>query len=224
MRRRLSVCLSVCLSVSFVLTQSDPPRARAVPEKQLRLAFRIFDVNGDGTVDRDEFMEVLHAIMSNAPPAARPSGTLGLAGVSSAYGNLLRKLFGDKGERKLSGEEFVQFSRRLHEALADVQFEQRSVPGRAAISPVQFAQLLVMYAPPSEHTKYFARVAQLGELAGDVTKPQFLAFQELVLRIDELRTAMELLAASGTRRNGLSKGAKRNAARPTSHLPPLPRP
>lgn len=86
--------------------------------RHFEIAFRMFDLNGDGNVDYEEFAKVQSAILNQTSIGQKIGSNLkstAYHGVSSA---LAKYFFGQDLKSKLTIEKFVDFQMKLqHEML-----------------------------------------------------------------------------------------------------------
>ncbi|KAK6747790.1 hypothetical protein RB195_000779 [Necator americanus] len=114
------------------------------------LAFKIFDINGDGALDKEEFHKVQHLIMSQTTVGQRhrdhitPNSSFRVESNSA----LEHYFFGRDGTKTLSADKFLEFQKCLYNDILRMEFERRDaldgVDG--LISEESFAQLLLMHA------------------------------------------------------------------------------
>ncbi|KHJ87328.1 EF hand, partial [Oesophagostomum dentatum] len=114
------------------------------------LAFKIFDINGDGALDKEEFHKVQHLIMSQTTVGQRhrdhitPNSSFRVESNSA----LEHYFFGLDGTKTLSAEKFLEFQKCLYNDILRMEFERRDaldgVDG--LISEESFGQLLLMHA------------------------------------------------------------------------------
>ncbi|XP_043193419.1 calcium uptake protein 3, mitochondrial-like isoform X7 [Amphibalanus amphitrite] len=160
------------------------------PATGFRIAFNMFDTDGNERVSRTEFL-VLEKIFSHARRERRGSGGATDAegspppapGASSAglrlYGSdedveddilqhkkkvnttLLVHFFGPKGDHELSYDEFKQFMENLQEEVLEIEF-QEFAKGYHKISEVEFAKILLRYTylRPDQYDLYIDRLVE----------------------------------------------------------------
>ncbi|KAK5972384.1 Calcium uptake protein 1 mitochondrial [Trichostrongylus colubriformis] len=114
------------------------------------LAFKIFDINGDGALDKEEFLKVQHLIMSQTTVGQRhrdhitPNSSFRVESNSA----LEHYFFGADGVGKLSASKFLEFQESLYSDILRMEFDRRDaldgVDG--LISEVSFGELLLMHA------------------------------------------------------------------------------
>lgn len=87
--------------------------------QQLRMAFRIFDLGGDGFVTKDEFESILKSNSSREFELRN-------------YAKIEDKFFGEEGEKKLNYESFVAFLQEMKLAVLKAAFDEHD-PGTGLI-------------------------------------------------------------------------------------------
>ncbi|VDN20661.1 unnamed protein product [Gongylonema pulchrum] len=126
----------------------------STPPSDFALAFRIFDLNGDGYLDKSEFEKVQDLVLSqtNVGQRHRDHAAVGLYASKHINSALSCYFFGKNGDQKLSAEKFLNFQARLFRDILRIELERRDVealPTRM-ISAVSFADLLLVYSGVSE--------------------------------------------------------------------------
>ncbi|KAF7638595.1 hypothetical protein Mgra_00001973 [Meloidogyne graminicola] len=118
---------------------------------EFKLAFYVFDLNGDGELDRQEFERVQELILSQSNIGQRHrdhitgTGTFTKSGKNSA---ITRYFFGSDNLQKLNINKFLQFQKDLHYDILKIEFERRDPESGPVgiISEVSFAQLLMIHS------------------------------------------------------------------------------
>ncbi|XP_030234137.1 calcium uptake protein 1, mitochondrial isoform X2 [Gadus morhua] len=120
----------------------------STPQRNFEIAFKMFDLNGDGEVDLEEFEQVQSIIRSQTSMGMRhrdrstTGNTLKTAGCSSA---LTTYFFGADLKGKLTIGSFLEFQRKLQHDVLKLEFE-RNDPAEGRISERQFGGMLLAYS------------------------------------------------------------------------------
>lgn len=120
----------------------------STPQRNFEIAFKMFDLNGDGEVDLEEFEQVQSIIRSQTSMGMRhrdrstTGNTLKTAGCSSA---LTTYFFGEDLKGKLTIGSFLKFQRRLQHDVLKLEFE-RNDPVDGRITERQFGGMLLAYS------------------------------------------------------------------------------
>ncbi|XP_074531837.1 calcium uptake protein 1, mitochondrial isoform X2 [Halichoeres trimaculatus] len=120
----------------------------STPQRNFEIAFKMFDLNGDGEVDLEEFEQVQSIIRSQTSMGMRhrdrstTGNTLKTAGCSSA---LTTYFFGEDRKGKLTIGSFLEFQRKLQHDVLKLEFE-RNDPMNGRISERQFGGMLLAYS------------------------------------------------------------------------------
>ncbi|XP_035387186.1 calcium uptake protein 1, mitochondrial isoform X4 [Electrophorus electricus] len=120
----------------------------STPQRNFEIAFKMFDLNGDGEVDLEEFEQVQSIIRSQTSMGMRhrdrstTGNTLRTVGCSSA---LTTYFFGADLKGKLTIGSFLEFQRKLQHDVLKLEFE-RNDPVGGRISERQFGGMLLAYS------------------------------------------------------------------------------
>uniref|UniRef100_A0A1A7XH56 Calcium uptake protein 1, mitochondrial n=1 Tax=Iconisemion striatum TaxID=60296 RepID=A0A1A7XH56_9TELE len=120
----------------------------STPQRNFEIAFKMFDLNGDGEVDLEEFEQVQSIIRSQTSMGMRhrdrstTGNTLKTAGCSSA---LTTYFFGEDLKGKLTIGSFLEFQRKLQHDVLKLEFE-RNDPADGRITERQFGGMLLAYS------------------------------------------------------------------------------
>ncbi|KAJ8418054.1 hypothetical protein AAFF_G00137630 [Aldrovandia affinis] len=140
---RLGECGLISFSDYIFLTT-----VLSTPQRNFEIAFKMFDLNGDGEVDMEEFEQVQSIIRSQTSMGMRhrdrstTGNTLKTGGCSSA---LTTYFFGADLRGKLTISSFLEFQRKLQHDVLKLEFE-RNDPVDGRISERQFGGMLLAYS------------------------------------------------------------------------------
>ncbi|ETV94291.1 hypothetical protein, variant 3 [Aphanomyces invadans] len=95
-----------------------------IPVEHFEVAFHMFDLDGNGTVDKTEFLEVLSSVLNNIKDIrTSASGTGDDAVQVEASYHFLLHFFGKNGKKKITAREFVAVVQSLKESLLRAEFD-----------------------------------------------------------------------------------------------------
>ncbi|XP_035256464.1 calcium uptake protein 1, mitochondrial isoform X3 [Anguilla anguilla] len=140
---RLGECGLISFSDYIFLTT-----VLSTPQRNFEIAFKMFDLNGDGEVDMEEFEQVQSIIRSQTSMGMRhrdrstTGNTLRTGGCSSA---LTTYFFGADLRGKLTIKSFLEFQRKLQHDVLKLEFE-RNDPVDGRITERQFGGMLLAYS------------------------------------------------------------------------------
>ena len=103
-----SLFLSLSLSIFLV----------SAPSHHFEIAFKMFDLNGDGEVDVDEFEKVRDVVLNSTSVGHRHRDRSTTGNIAGSVGNaLVEYFFGPKKDGKLTVEKFREFHSQLLEEI-----------------------------------------------------------------------------------------------------------
>ncbi|TRY67094.1 hypothetical protein TCAL_05156 [Tigriopus californicus] len=129
--------------------------------RHFQIAFKMFDLNGDGNVDAKEFEVVTNLMKSQSSMGARHRDhqTTGstFKGINSG---LITYFFGTNKEGILTVDKFLDFQRHLQNEILALEFKRKIGAQEGKLSERDFAELLIAYAGFSakKRTKMIKRV------------------------------------------------------------------
>ncbi|EDQ88675.1 uncharacterized protein MONBRDRAFT_32612 [Monosiga brevicollis MX1] len=180
----------------FLLTAlSSPPR-------QFELAFKMFDLDGNGVVDLVEFAQVQQAVQAKHPVGKRlPMTDCGLVNADVLQRSpMLQRFFGSRGNKKLTFEAFRQFMDEVQEDILRLDFIRSNAGATDALvmSQARFARLLLRYTR-MRNNEVAAHVSRLDpEDKTPIKYEQAHKFFKCMRRVDDLELALALYHASGS--------------------------
>ncbi|KAH9644293.1 hypothetical protein HF086_003792 [Spodoptera exigua] len=194
--------------------------------RHFEIAFRMFDLNGDGDVDCEEFEKVAalirqqssigsrhrdHANTGNTFKSLRLSQyprRYVLQGINSA---LTTYFFGPHLNQKLTIEKFLDFQHQLQKEILSLEFQRKQPDENGRITEADFAELLLAYAgyPAKKKARIF-RDHGVG-----ITKDDYLKFFHFLNNINDVDTALTFYHIAGA---SIDQPTLRHVARTVAHV------
>ncbi|XP_062541811.1 calcium uptake protein 3, mitochondrial-like [Armigeres subalbatus] len=178
------------------------------PESGFRIAFDMFDMDGNQRIDHDEFVAIrqilgrtlndrkadedtrktLTRLTSKADCPKRPNE--GFEVEKSIASTLQIHFFGVERTGTLQYSDFSRFMKNLQQEVLQIEFGRYS-RGRNYISDDEFAHLLLSYTNlrPLQYGKYLQRIQSLSG-RHTVTYEEFQAFCQVLHNLEDFVTAM----------------------------------
>ncbi|KAL6045215.1 Calcium uptake protein 1, mitochondrial, variant 2 [Balamuthia mandrillaris] len=164
----------------------------SIPEKHFVAAFHMFDLDGDGTLSKEEFQHVMHVLREESPFTQKQRAES--KAVASA--GLFAYFFGEDGSKSISFDHFVHFMRSVREGVMDLEFQRYANKGSEYMSPRNFAMSVVGYGHPKHVPLYLKRVESLPYKDDQkISKQEFIRFNKALDKFDEIALAVKLYTA-----------------------------
>ncbi|KYN02730.1 hypothetical protein ALC62_06530 [Cyphomyrmex costatus] len=187
--------------------------------RHFEIAFRMFDFNGDGDVDSEEFGKVATLIRQQTSIGTRhrDHATTGntFKGVNSA---LTTYFFGPQMNQKLTIEKFLDFQQQLQREILSLEFERRNPDEYGNITEVDFTELLLAYAgyPAKKKAKMLKRVKKtFKENPKGISKEEYLKFFHFLNNINDVDTALTFYHIAGA---SIDQATLKHVAKTVAHV------
>ncbi|CAJ1973689.1 unnamed protein product [Sphenostylis stenocarpa] len=131
----------------------------SIQESSFSVAFKMFDKDNDGEIDKEEFKNVMQSMQSHTRQG-RHHGDGGRTDLVE-NGGLVEYLFGKDGKGRLKHDKFVQFIRDLHDEIVRLEFAHYDYKSRKTISAKDFAHSIVASADLSHLGRLLGLVDEL---------------------------------------------------------------
>ncbi|KAF8393110.1 hypothetical protein HHK36_021351 [Tetracentron sinense] len=169
----------------------------SIPESSFSMAFKMFDRDNNGEIDKEEFKKVMALMRAHNRQGAhhRDGLRIGLKVRDSVEnGGLLEYFFGKDGESCLKHGKFFQFLRDLHDEILRLEFAHYDYKLRGTISAKDFAFSMVASADMNHINKFLDRIDELNNKPHlrdiRITLEEFKDFAELRRRLQPLSLAI----------------------------------
>jgi Ca2+-binding EF-hand superfamily protein len=148
-----------------------------LPLESIEVTFRAMDADSSGSLDADEFLQVLQTVTGNTMLTQRPR---------------IKSLFGSDGRRKVSLATFKAWYTRLKREVALLEFQLMDADGNGRVSAAEFGSSIVAYN--SAH--YGAALAELRDEDGEVSFEEYWAYQRVAEQMDRVDEAIRLFLST----------------------------
>jgi Ca2+-binding EF-hand superfamily protein len=179
----------------------------AIPRGEIVAAFRMFDADASGSLDKDEFRAMMRVLRAHSRHGAAAGGKTrtgfgnGASDSAASEGERLDDaacsafFFGRDGRGKLTLPKFESFMSDLHSAMVSLEFAHYDPRRTGAMAPSDFGLSLVACASVADVSNFLSRVAALraaeekaeaasgkkgAAASGHITEAQFAAFHALM--------------------------------------------
>ncbi|KAI4503461.1 hypothetical protein M0802_001683 [Mischocyttarus mexicanus] len=187
--------------------------------RHFEIAFRMFDFNGDGDVDSEEFGKVATLIRQQTSIGNRHRDHANTGntfkGVNSA---LTTYFFGPNMKQKLTIEKFLDFQEQLQREILSLEFQRRNPDENGNITEVDFTELLLAYAGYSDkkRAKMLKRVKKtFKENPVGINKEEYLKFFHFLNNINDVDTALTFYNIAGA---SIDQATLKHVAKTVAHV------
>ncbi|XP_003490262.1 calcium uptake protein 1 homolog, mitochondrial isoform X1 [Bombus impatiens] len=187
--------------------------------RHFEIAFRMFDFNGDGDVDSEEFGKVATLIRQQTSIGNRhrdhvTTGNM-FKGVNSA---LTTYFFGQNMKGKLTIEKFLEFQQQLQTEILSLEFERRNPDENGRITEEDFTELLLAYAgyPATKKAKIRKTVKKrFKDNPKGIDKDEYLKFFHFLNNINDVDTALTFYHIAGA---SIDPATLKHVAKTVAHV------
>ncbi|XP_061388733.1 calcium uptake protein 1 homolog, mitochondrial-like isoform X4 [Musca vetustissima] len=169
--------------------------------RHFEIAFQMFDLNGDGDVDCEEFEMVATLVRQQTSIGSRHRDHANTGntfkGVNSA---LTTFFFGPNLDKKLTIQKFLDFQHQLQREILSLEFERKHPDENGRITEADFGELLLAYAgyPLKKKQKKLKRVKRrFRDHSIGISKKDYLDFFHFLNNINDVDTALTFYHIAG---------------------------
>ncbi|XP_034947090.1 calcium uptake protein 3, mitochondrial isoform X3 [Chelonus insularis] len=182
------------------------------PQTGFRIAFNMFDTDGNEIVDKNEFL-VMEKIFSYAWQSRHGNDTIdvdpekkvenehsepqendeGLQRRHAIDTTLMIHFFGKDGTKELKYDGFKQFMENLQHEVLELEFQEFS-KGSDTISELDFAKILLRYTylDTDEYEQYLGRLLEGSKNHEEINFQEFRLFYQFLNSLDDFSIAMRM--------------------------------
>ncbi|XP_026081330.1 calcium uptake protein 3, mitochondrial-like isoform X2 [Carassius auratus] len=166
------------------------------PHAGFKIAFNMFDADGNEMVDKREFM-VLEEIFrrkneKKKERAGNPDSSSQLHETENVVDTtLLVHFFGKKGKSELNFDDFYRFMDNLQTEVLEIEFLSYS-KGMTTISEEDFARILLRYTTVENITGYLENVRQSIPDEKGIMFEEFRSFFQFLNNLEDFAIAMQM--------------------------------
>ncbi|XP_018578202.1 calcium uptake protein 1 homolog, mitochondrial isoform X3 [Anoplophora glabripennis] len=187
--------------------------------RHFEIAFRMFDLNGDGDVDCEEFEKVATLIRQQTSIGSRHRDHANTGntfkGVNSA---LTTYFFGPSLKQKLTIEKFLDFQEKLQREILSLEFHRKNPDENGNISEADFTELLLAYAgyPQKKKARMLKRVKKTFRDHGQgISRQDYLNFFHFLNNINDVDTALTFYHIAGA---SIDQQTLKHVAKTVAHV------
>uniref|UniRef100_A0A804MDW2 EF-hand domain-containing protein n=1 Tax=Zea mays TaxID=4577 RepID=A0A804MDW2_MAIZE len=168
-----------------------------IHESNFTVAFKMFDIDHSGVIDREEFKKIMALMRSfNRQGSTHKDGLrIGLkVGKPVENGGVVEYFFGSDGNEPLHFDKFSKILKELHDEIIQLEFSHYDVKSSKTIPAKDFALSMVASADMNHINKLLDRVDSLVKEPDlkdiRITFEEFKAFADLRRRLEPLSMAI----------------------------------
>ncbi|KAK3563961.1 hypothetical protein QTP86_006214 [Hemibagrus guttatus] len=163
------------------------------PQAGFKIAFNMFDADGNEMVDKREFMvlEEIFRKKNDKRGGETDSSSQVHVQVNIADTTLLVHFFGKKGKTELNFEDFYRFMDNLQTEVLEIEFLAYS-KGMTTISEEDFARILLQYTTVDNISSYLENVHQSIPDEKGITFEEFRSFFQFLNNLEDFAIAMQM--------------------------------
>eukprot|EP00911_Craspedida_sp_UC1_P002400 UC1_evm2s1792 len=182
--------------------------AISAPPLQFELAFKMFDLDGNGIVDLQEFSKVQYAVMRTTSTGKKLPGqdSTVVSADALAHSHILQRFFGPNGDDRLDITKFRAFLEEVQRDLLHIRFlhvSQRASDGTNTFVATEVALARMILADANIKKGKLAPYLDRIRAHYGADKPPCITFDDVerinafVQRIEEVGMALRLFHAAG---------------------------
>ncbi|RHN70607.1 putative EF-hand domain pair protein [Medicago truncatula] len=165
----------------------------SIPESNFSAVFKMFDMDNDGEIDKEEFKRVVASMRSHSKHGIHRMYEQ-QTDASVENGRMVEYLFGKDGKGRLKHDKFVKFIRDLHDEILRLEFVHYDFKFQKTILAKDFAHSIVASADVNHLSKLLERVDELNNdpqfNSVRITFEEFKNFAELRKKLVPLSLAL----------------------------------
>ncbi|KAG8348323.1 EF hand domain [Trypanosoma vivax] len=157
--------------------------------EDIKMLFSILDSNKEGTLSLDQFAGVLRGLGCTPIEAKTFS--------HKSKNGIVRRLFGERGERRCSFNDMAETIRTINEEVWAVEFSQFDTDGNGRISAEDFGKLIANQMIGSNVPFYIVdNIRKMRGGGSAITLDLWLGFHRIMQHVDDISEALHLFSAS----------------------------
>lgn len=172
----------------------------AVPLRDMRSIFSIMDSDGNGTLEREEFLDVIHTLQLQSSKNASAVPRTGFGGGSGELtGGIIETWFGKAGDQHLRLQDFIAFLVRLHAVFDDMEFTLLDTRRDGTITGTDMARSFVAAASIKCIDRLLDRVQDMDDSlkATRIDRDSFMAVQQMRKKYHRISFALRFWQETG---------------------------
>nr|CAB3263834.1 calcium uptake protein 1, mitochondrial [Phallusia mammillata] len=180
----------------------------STPQRNFEIAFQMFDLNGDGEVDVEEFQQVTNTARSQTSIGMRHRDHKTTGNVVKPFKEsksaITSYFFGEDGSQKLTVKKFIAFQQRLQDDILKLEFNKLDPNESGLIKETKFVRMLLAYSGLGEKKQkaIIKRVKQTynteeGESVKGISFEETKAFFHFLKHINDVDVAFDFYHVVG---------------------------
>jgi Ca2+-binding EF-hand superfamily protein len=179
----------------------------STPTRHFEIAFHMFDLDGNGNIDIDEFDQLQQIIRNQTSTGQRHRDTHMTGSVIKGNSVLNNYFFGPNLDQLLTVDKFTKFQKSLQSEVVRMEFNYTSrhvrKDGVKIIREVEFCEMILAYAglPNSKTKKMLKHISSIysnnEEHSVGITLEEFETFFQVLRSIHDIDIALKFYSIAG---------------------------
>jgi len=164
----------------------------AIPADEFAICFRMFDLDGSGSLGKEEFLNVLRTLRANHPLLSKQRDV----GAGKLEDSSIVRLFFAGGAEEITISQFKDFMESLHNGILQLEFQRFDPDNTGFISAKSFAMSVVGWAHPDKVDEYLKRIQSLEGRPDKISFEEFQSFNRGLEQLDDVTMTIRCYAAT----------------------------
>lgn len=190
----------------------------STPPRSIEIAFKMFDYNGDGILDLEEFERVTEVLRSNSHVGMRHRDHLVTGNtIKSINTGLTKFFFGENLDKKLTVEKFLDFQKQLLFEILKIEYDRYDKKDNGNISERDFAHSIIVYTGHTfaKRAKLLKKIRKSSFQAPGISFTDYQSFYKVLKHVNDIDVALVFYNVAGA---SIDKKTLKHVAKTVAHV------